>query len=269
MYNFLRKSMLFVLIAVFLISAAGYSITAQAADSFLDKSELEKGIVTVNYKTDAKSLAKVRVIKKSTQYIYDLKDGMRLPLQSGNGSYTIEILLNVEGNKYRKAAEETVEYITDNGKSIYLQSNAVVNWQSDMKAVAKAEKLTENAKTDSEKVLAVYNYIVKNVKYDTKKARTVEAGYIPSVNDIFKTNLGICYDYSVLFASMLRSVGVPVKVLMGTSSDVTEYHSWNQVYLSDKKSWILVDTTLDAGTAAKTISALSKDAGHYSADRQY
>jgi len=268
-YNFLKKGVLFVLIAVFLISAAGYSITAQAADSFLDKSELDKGIVTVNYKVDAKTLAKVRVTLKDNQYIYDLKDGMRLPLQLGNGSYTIEILLNVEGNKYRKAAEETIEYMSDNGKSIFLQSNAVVNWQPNMKAVVKAEKLTENAKTDSEKVLAIYNYIVKNVKYDTKKARTVESGYIPSVNDIFKTNLGICYDYSVLFASMLRSIGVPVKVLMGTSSDVTEYHSWNQVYLSDKKSWIIVDTTLDAGTTAKSISALAKDAGHYSSDRQY
>ena len=46
---------------------------------------------------------------------------------------------------------------------------------------------------------------------------------------------------------MLRSVGVPTKLVMGRKNDIKEYHAWNQVYLADNNEWINIDTTYDAG----------------------
>lgn len=269
MYNFIKKLLAFSLIVFVTGSTAVMPATVSAAESILDKSELSSGIVTVDYTLTDGSVAKVRVTKGNTQYIYDFSDDIRIPLQSGNGDYNIEVLENVSGNKYRKVAEETVNYTTDNGKSVFLQSDEIVNWSSDMKAIKKAQELTKNSKNDSDKIEAIYSYIVKNIKYDTAKAEDVKSGYIPSVDDVFKTKKGICYDYSVLFASMLRSVGVPVKVLMGTSKDVTEYHAWNQVYSKAKKEWIVVDTTLDAGSNKDNLDTIAKNAARYSPERQY
>ena len=42
----------------------------------------------------------------------------------------------------------------------------------------------------------VYNYVVKNVKYDDEKAQNVQSGYLPSVDETLKTKKGICFDYA-------------------------------------------------------------------------
>ena len=45
-------------------------------------------------------------------------------------------------------------------------------------------------------------------------------------------------------ASMLRSVGVPTKVVTGYTPNATVYHAWNNVYADSK--WNVVDATYDA-----------------------
>ncbi|UUZ86988.1 transglutaminase-like domain-containing protein [Paenibacillus sp. P26] len=61
----------------------------------------------------------------------------------------------------------------------------------------------------------------------------------------FETNQGICYDASALFAAMLRSSGVPVKLVQGYAPGIRQYHAWNEVYL-EGKGWITMDVTTDA-----------------------
>ena len=43
---------------------------------------------------------------------------------------------------------------------------------------------------------------------------------------------------------MLRSVGVPTKVVTGYTVNATVYHAWNNVY--DNSKWNVVDATYDA-----------------------
>ncbi len=70
---------------------------------------------------------------------------------------------------------------------------------------------------------------------------------------------------------MLRSVGVPTKLVMGYSkSDTSTYHAWNQVYLADEEKWITIDTTYDASSSSKNLSAnMLKDAKKYLASKVY
>ena len=83
-----------------------------------------------------------------------------------------------------------------------------------MLAIKKAKDLTKNVKNNQEKVKVIYDYVTKNIKYDDKKANTVETGYIPSIDETLKSQSGICYDYSVLTAAMLRSIDIPTKLVM-------------------------------------------------------
>lgn len=270
MYNFLKKGLVLLLTVILTSGALVIPQTAYAEEeaAVIDKSELKNGILIVDY-NDEGTASKVRITKGSSKYLYDLTDKARIPLQLGNGDYKIEVLVNVEGNMYRQVTAETVNYKGDDGRTVFLQSNEIVNWNSDMDAIKKAKILTKETKTDSEKVAAIYAYIVKNMDYDYKKAQTVESGYVPSIDKVYKTKTGICYDYSVLFAAMLRSVGVPVKVLMGTSSDVKEYHAWNQVYIKETKKWITVDTTIDSSLKNTNTDSMAKKESHYMIEKQY
>ena len=58
-------------------------------------------------------------------------------------------------------------------------------------------------------------------------------------------NYGICFDYACLYVSMARAAGLKVRLVTGEAFDGNSYgsHAWNQVYLSDERRWINVDTT--------------------------
>ena len=269
MYKGIKRVLALMLTAVILIGANGNITTAYAetTDGIVDTSEIDSGIIIVNNTNNDVKVNKVRVINDEVIYTYDYKSAMRIPLQSGNGVYQVILYSLVGGNKYKQVAIDEVDYNVDDGVQVYLQSNQMVNWNESMKAVKKASELTKSLKTDSKKVTVIYNYIVNNYTYDQKKADTVKSGYIPSIDDIYTSKKGICYDYSVLFAAMLRSVGIPAKVLMGTSTNVDVYHAWNQVYLNEK--WITVDTTLDAGLGNKGQDSMVKQASQYTIAKQY
>lgn len=273
MYNFIKRTIIIALAAVLLISVPGTSVSAEGlgTDDYLDKSDLANGIITVKYPAKESDSYVVRTEKGNSVYTYDYTFGIRVPLQGGEGTYTIQVLAPLGGQNYTPVAEQTVEYKTKDVKNLYLQSSVIVNFDSASKAVKKAAELTADSTTDSEKVLAIYNYIVKNIKYDFKKAAKVQSFYLSNPDDTLKQKTGICYDYSILFASMLRSVGIPAKVLMGTSKDIVGYHAWNQVYIKETDKWITVDTTIDAAQSKSSgsISAISKKVNRYTTEKLY
>ena len=269
MYKKLKRGLALLLTVIIAIGAAGNGSVAhaKAAENVLDLSEISKGVVIINSNDNDVSVNKVRVINNEVTYTYNYENSMKVPLQSGNGVYQVVLYSLVSGNKYKQVAKEEVEYNSDDGISVYLQSSQMVNWNESMKAVKKAAVLTKSLKTDSEKVQAIYKYIIENYKYDLEKASTVQSGYIPSVDDVYSSKKGICYDYSVLFAAMLRSVGIPTKVLMGTSTNVKGYHAWNQVYLDNK--WVTIDTTVDAGLGKQVKKSMAKPASQYKVEKKY
>ena len=92
----------------------------------------------------------------------------------------------------------------------------------------KAASITKNCKNDLAKVKKVYNYVIKNYKYDKKLAKTVKPGYVPNLNKIYKKKKGICFDYAAVMTAMLRSQGVPTKLIVGYTGNA--YHAWINVY---------------------------------------
>ncbi len=153
---------------------------------------------------------------------------------------------------------------------VFLQSTQTIKWDNNMNSIRKAKELTVNAKTDEEKVSAIYRYIINNVKYDYDKKNSMSTDYIPSIEGTLKSSQGICYDYAALFAAMLRSVDVPTKLIMGYKNDINEYHAWNQVYLKDTKQWVTIDTTYDSIKAkGKSPYAMIKNVSDYSLLKQF
>lgn len=260
----LNKRIVCLLLIVLLLVPA---TIAQAAVA-VDKSQLESGIVSVNHNTAKDVSFKVMVNKGSINYFYDLNECSIVPLQMGNGDYEISILENIKGTKYRIVKKERVTAKLSDENSVYLQSMQLVSWNEEMDIIKKASELTLNAKDDQEKLKKIYDYVTKNIKYDYQKFSKLSSKYIPSIEEVDKDGKGICYDYAVMTAAMLRSIGVPTKLIMGYKTGLREYHAWNQVYLDGQ--WITVDTTFDAvQIQGNRTTKIEKDSSQYSGLKEY
>lgn len=256
-----------ILFFILLFTTVSYGATVTTN---IDTSQVNKGIVSVSHNATSNKKIKVMIAKASEKYTYDLNSTGQFPLQMGNGEYTISVLENVDGKQYKVIDTKNVNLQAADKNASFLQSTEMINWNNNMKAIKKAKELTINAKTDKEKATLIYDYISKNVKYDYNKANNVETGYIPSVDAVLDTSAGICYDYSVLYGAMLRSVGVPTKMLMGYNTDIKEYHAWNEVYLSETNEWVTIDTTYDAPSVQSNIAIkMIKNSNDYQTAKIY
>ncbi len=267
---FMFKKQIFIPLLSFVLMFSFMVDMVQASGSDFYSEDLEHGIISIQYLPKSDSNTKVIIQKGNQKYIYDLNSNNTFPLQLGNGNYTISVLEQKSGNKYKLINKDTVNLNIKNENVVYLQSIQSIHWDKDMKAIQKAKALTKNSKSDQEKIEAIYNYIVKNISYDKKKSANINADYIPSIEKTFTTSKGICYDYSALFAAMLRSVDIPAKLAMGYGKDIDEYHAWNQVYFKDSKQWVTIDTTYDAGFKdSKSKKSMIKEAADYSVEKIY
>jgi transglutaminase-like putative cysteine protease len=186
-------------------------------------------------------------------YTYDLHGGYEVfPLTAGDGSYTVSVFENVSDNQYATAQSETVSVELSNKFGPYLYPSQYVNFTADSLPVAKAEELAKACNSDLEVVSAVYNYIIDNFSYDYDKAASVKSGYLPVVDDVFKSNTGICFDYTAVIATMLRTQGIPTRLEVGYMGE--QYHSWVSIYTKetgwingiiefDGKDWKMLDPT--------------------------
>ena len=79
-------------------------------------------------------------------------------------------------------------------------------------------------------------------------------------------------------AAMLRSQGVPTKLVVGYSGDA--YHAWISVYLKEigwvddiiefnGKNWSLMDPTLAANNSSKSVAKYIGDGNNYTVKYSY
>ncbi|WP_053368369.1 transglutaminase-like domain-containing protein [Bacillus sp. FJAT-27245] len=258
------------LIPAYTISAPAEKVAADMVVQPVDTGLVSKGVIGVKYSSQEGKRVKVAIEKSGNVYYYDLpNDGTinYLPLQMNNGSYTINVYEQIKDTSYVPVHQTAVQLALKDPNQVYLQSVQNIRWNKSMKPIKKAAELASKLKRNEDKVKAIHSYIVKNVKYDSQKLKTVQPGYLPSIEATFKENRGICYDYSSLFAAMLRSQGIPAKVAMGYTPGVKGYHAWNEVYIKELNRWVVIDTTVDA--SSKKVSTIFKKESLYSKEKEY
>ncbi|MCX7923352.1 MAG: transglutaminase-like domain-containing protein [Clostridia bacterium] len=111
-----------------------------------------------------------------------------------------------------------------------------------------AREIVGSEKNSKKKAYLLYKWISQNVKYDYDKAASISSnpkGISSGSVVAYKTKKGICFDYSSLYVSMCRAVGLKVRLVtgLGYSGMTWGDHAWNQVYSSEENRWINVDTT--------------------------
>ncbi|MGY0694932.1 transglutaminase-like domain-containing protein [Virgibacillus sp. FSP13] len=100
-----------------------------------------------------------------------------------------------------------------------------------------AKKITKGKNSDKEKAYEIFYYIVSNYKYK----------YPPSsrgVISFLKAKKGDCGEFSFLFCSLCRSIGIPTRTVFGSWSDgKMNGHAWNEIFLFGD-GWFPVDTSM-------------------------
>lgn len=215
----------------------------------VDISSIADGVVRVRYPHESGLKIKVKIALGSSSYMYSLYSTSgyeTYPLQMGNGNYTITVYENIGGTSYTAAAKFDVTL--NDSSNVFLNSIQLINWNSSTNAVLKAKEIASAYGSDEAKAQAIHDFLSIHMQYDSAKASSVASGYVPNINEVYGSGYGICYDFASTYAAMLRSVGIPTKLVMGYSSNVTGYHAWNKVYLNG--SWVVVDNSYDSQVIA-------------------
>lgn len=227
----------------------------------VDTSHTDQGYIMVRYNGTA-SKASVQITgTDDITYKYFLSPSdtyVSLPLTSGDGTYTIQGYENITGSQYAVLFKETIEVSLANEFLPFLYPNQYVSFTSNSLTVQTASDIVKNAASDLDAVKKIYHYIIKNIHYDSQKAQSVSAGYLPNVDTTLTTKSGICFDYASLTAAMLRSQNIPAKLEIGYAGDI--YHAWISVYIKDI-GWIdkLIEFTGDTWTRMDPTFASNND----------
>lgn len=264
-------------------AASGTTVLGNAKAQF-DASNTADGYIMAKYLE--KGTARLKVLVKGpsgTTYQYNLNiDGNyeTFPLSDGDGKYTIGIYQHTgTGSKYSTLYSTSIDVKLKDQFAPFILPNQYVNYTAESLCVKKAAELTAG-KTDTLDIVNVlYSYVVKNFSYDTYLAQTVQSGYLPELDKVFEKKTGICFDYAALLTAMLRSQGVPTKLVIGYAGSV--YHAWINVYTEeqgwmdaviffDGNTWKLMDPTF--ASSANSSSSIMKYIGNgnnYAVKYQY
>ena len=241
----------------------------------IDTSNTSQGYVMVKYNGTNEKVKLQITCPDQSCYTYLISDRGAydtFPLTAGNGSYALQVLENVAGDTYTVSLAQSINVNIEDEFLPFLYPNQYVNFHTDSKAVSKGSDLAKDTYSDLDVVQNIYNYVIKNISYDTEKAQNVSYGYVPDIDDTLSSKKGICFDYAALMTSMLRSQNIPTKLEVGYSGDA--YHAWISTYIDDKgwvddiiqfngNTWQIMDPTLAATNDSAAVKKYVGDGSHY------
>lgn len=246
------------------------TFNVQAAQSgngaSIDSSHASDGYVAVQATNQA--TLKFQITSGNRTMNFDLPntgEAVIYPLTFGDGSYSFRVMQNTQGNNYVEIFSTDADVQLSDEFAPFVRPNMYCNYSADSACVAKARELVQNAKNQAEAVEAICNFVVDNITYDDAKASQLKSatGYIPNPDETLASGTGVCFDYASLGAAMLRSQGIPAKIVTGNVSPENIYHAWIMVYIDGTwksaqlsvtaDTWSRVDLTFAASGGGENV----------------
>lgn len=258
------------------VSSFNSSAASSSNGAAIDTSSASDGYVGAA--ATSGSRLKLQVTKSGQSMNYDMpSDGTPIivPLDMGNGNYTISVMQNTSGSRYAELYSTSVNVKMNSDQAPFLVPNLFCDYSANSNVVSKAKDLTKNAQNEGDALRLIYSWIENNISYDNEKADELngKSGYVPNPDETLSTQKGICFDYASLAAAMLRSLGIPTKIITGYVAPDGIYHAWNMVWIDgswknayftvNPRDWTRVDLTFAANGAGETIGDGSKYTDKY------
>ena len=165
--------------------------------------------------------------------------------QYGNGKYTFSLYKNVSGKKYSEEGKISLTADMPDELSAFLYPNQYVNYDTKTAAVKEAESLCGGMNDQKQIYQAVCDYMKGHFAYDYIKSVSVKPGQLPDIDDAWNKHMGICQDLSAIMVAMLRSQGVPARLMIGTLNAST-YHAWVTAVVNGEEEFFDPTAALNA-----------------------
>ena len=218
----------------------------------IDASNADKGYIMVKARKNKKKMKLTISPGQGTALKYDINGEQEYevyPLQFGKANYTVALYQQKSGTKYEVLAKAKVSAKIEDELSCFLYPNQYVNYTADSPCVLKATELCEGMTDQAEIYKTICKYVVKNFEYDFIKSVTVKAGVLPDIDYCWTNKMGICQDLSALTCAMLRSQGVPARLIIGTLGSGTP-HAWVLAVVNGEDKFF--DPTAEKNATSKT-----------------
>ena len=225
----------------------------------VDASNANQGYIMVKA-PKTKTKMKVTVETSGAKLQYDINgDGEYevFPLQLGRTNYTISLWRQVEGKKYGKIGQVKVAAKMEDELSCFLYPNQYVNYTKNSACVKEATEICKGVETDAEKFEIIRKYILKHFKYDYVKSVTVagSSGMLPDIEGTWKNGRGICQDLAALTCAMLRSQGIPARLMIGQLGSGTP-HAWVLAVIDGEDKFFDPTAEMNASNKSDTYTIL-------------
>ena len=239
----------------------------------IDISNISEGYMYVSYSGDNDDIKLRMSVSDANEYTYSIPIGDTvIPFSEGSGTYKIVVYEGIGDGAYAALFDESIDVELSNEFGPFLYPNQYVWFTDTTQAVSLAKELAAGKSCDLEVLSSVYDYVVHNISYDHEEAETVSKGYLPDVDEVLSTRKGICFDYAALMTCMLRSQGIPSKLVIGYAGD--EYHAWINAYVPDigwideiikfdGENWSLMDPTFASNSSASEMKKIRKKDDFY------
>jgi transglutaminase-like putative cysteine protease len=114
-----------------------------------------------------------------------------------------------------------------------------------------------DGKSEKESFEAVCKFMSTSFAYDFIKAVTIKPGMLPDIDGSYAKKMGVCQDLSAIMVAMLRTQGIPSRLIIGYAD--SQYHAWTMTSVNGK------DAFFDPTAALSAISTVKE----YSMERFY
>lgn len=201
---------------------------------------IDKNILLVSH--DLECDVVVIVMYDDVKYTYLISPNVDfeiIPLSMGRGRYDVGV--------YQRTGMDSMVHMFDTyydihseSTDVFLLPNYMCYWEQDGVTECLANLICEGCYSDYDIVNSIVNWVADNIVYDMDFARQSEL--VPMmVDDVLTKEGGVCVHQSSVLAAMLRSVGIPTKIVWGYVSPNHSYHAWNMAYINDE--WVRYDVT--------------------------
>lgn len=146
----------------------------------------------------------------------------------------------------------------------YLESSGMLN-TDDPEIIALAERSIRDAGDDR----ASRAEAMRRAVYQFIRSKDLDVGFA-TASEVVRSRRGDCTEHAVLLAAMLRTQGIPARVVSGLiyadrfagERHILGYHMWTQALLpmGNKFQWVDLDATLPGGAFDATHIALATSA---------
>jgi len=189
---------------------------------------------TVNFYSNYEKEIRNSQESDTTPYIFNITHP-----KSNNINVTQTFLL--DNTKYYPKITTTATYFPIQNN--YTKFSKLININYDIRK--KANELASTSNDTFQIAVNIANWINKNVKYSLD---SIADNPKETSTGVFYHRVGVCKEITNLFVSMVRSLGIPARVVIGqayTNDPIFKKnwvgHAWAEVYINNK--WVPFDLT--------------------------